>query len=100
MSLLKLLLGERKKSDSAKIAKERISFVLVRDANDGPDFLPELQKELIQVISKYVKINPEDIKVSLDKQDSLEVLEVKIEMSQDEINAAKDAKKSIKKFIT
>ncbi|CAM5179635.1 cell division topological specificity factor MinE [Oligella ureolytica] len=92
MSLLKLLLGERKKSNSAKIAKERISFVLVRDANDGPDFLPELQKELIEVISKYVKINPEDIKVSLDKQDNLEVLEVKIEMSQEEIIAAKDSK--------
>lgn len=94
MSLLKLLLGERKKSDSAKIAKERISFVLVRDANDGPDFLPQLQKELIEVISKYVKVNPEDIKVSLDKQDSLEVLEVKIEMSQDEINAAVESKKA------
>ena len=92
MSLIKLLLGERKKSNSAKIAKERISFVLVRDANDGPDFLPELQKELIEVISKYVKINPEDIKVSLDKQDNLEVLEVKIEMSQEEIIAAKDSK--------
>lgn len=93
MSLLKLLLGERRKSDSAKIAKERISFVLVRDANDGPDFLPQLQKELIEVISKYVKVNPEDIMVSLDKQDSLEVLEVKIEMSQDEIQAAKESKK-------
>ena len=92
MSLIKLLLGERKKSNSSKIAKERISFVLVRDANDGPDFLPELQKELIQVISKYVKVNQDDIKVSLDKQDNLEVLEVKIEMSQEEINAAKEAK--------
>ena len=91
MSLLKLLLGERKKSNTAKIAKERISFVLVRDANDGPDFLPQLQNELIEVISKYVKVNPEDIKVSLDKQDSLEVLDVKIELSQDEIFASKDA---------
>ena len=92
MSLLKLLLGERKKSNTAKIAIERISFVLVRDATDGPDFLPDLQKELIEVISRYVKVNAEDIKVSLDKHDSLEVLEVKIEMSQDEIVAAKEAK--------
>ena len=64
MSLLKLLLGERKKSQSAKIAKERISFVLVRDANDCPDFLPQLQNQLIEVISKYVKVNSEDIQVS------------------------------------
>jgi cell division topological specificity factor len=34
------------------------------------------------VISKYVQINPEDIKVQFDRQDSLEVLEVKIEMPQ------------------
>jgi cell division topological specificity factor len=31
-----------------------------------------------------VKINPDDIKVNLDRQDSLEVLEVKIEMPQAE----------------
>jgi len=43
-----------------------------------------LQKELVEVISRYVKINPDDIKVNLDRQDSLEVLEVKIEMPQPE----------------
>lgn len=32
------------------------------------------------VISKYVKINPEDLKVHLERQDNLEVLEVKIEL--------------------
>ena len=75
-----------------KLPRSVLALFLVRDANDGPDFLPELQKELIQVISKYVKVNQDDIKVSLDKQDNLEVLEVKIEMSQEEINAAKEAK--------
>jgi hypothetical protein len=34
------------------------------------------------VISKYVKINPEDIKVHLERQDNLEVLEVKIELPE------------------
>jgi cell division topological specificity factor len=32
------------------------------------------------VISKYVSINPEDIQVHLERQDDLEVLEVKIEL--------------------
>jgi len=32
------------------------------------------------VISKYVKINPDDLKVHLERQDNLEVLEVKIEL--------------------
>ena len=37
-----------------------------------------MQKELIAVISKYVSINPDDIKVSLEKQGNYEVLEVNI----------------------
>ena len=47
---------------------------------DQPDYLPALQRELVAVISKYVAINADDIKVSLEKQDNLEVLEVKIEL--------------------
>jgi cell division topological specificity factor len=35
---------------------------------------------LIAVLSKYVNINPDDIKVHLERQDNLEVLEVKIEL--------------------
>ena len=47
-----------------------------------PDYLPALQRELVAVISKYVKINPDDLKVSLERQDNLEVLEVKIELPE------------------
>ena len=32
------------------------------------------------LIGKYIKINPNDIKVHLERQDNLEVLEVKIEL--------------------
>jgi septum formation topological specificity factor MinE len=42
-----------------------------------------LQRDLVAVISKYIKINPEDIKVNLERrQDNLEVLEVKIETAR------------------
>jgi cell division topological specificity factor len=34
------------------------------------------------VISKYIKINQNDIKVHLERQDNLEVLEVKIELPE------------------
>jgi cell division topological specificity factor len=37
---------------------------------------------LVAVISKYIKINIEDIKVNLERQDNLEVLEVKIELPE------------------
>lgn len=91
MSFLKFLLGEKKKSN--EVAKDRLKLILIRDreTTEGstPDFLPQLQRELIEVISKYININPDDIKVNLDKQDSLEVLEVKIEMSPEEMAAAR-----------
>lgn len=81
MSFLSFLLGSRKKS--ASVAKDRLQLILINERGQGgvtPDYLPRLQKELIEVISRYVKINPDDIQVNLDKKDELEVLEVKIEM--------------------
>ena len=82
MSLLSLFLGEKKKS--ASVAKERLQIILAHErsgrANNQPDYLPALQRDLVQVLSKYVSINPQDIKVNLERQDNLEVLEVKIEL--------------------
>ena len=48
----------------------------------SPTYLADLQRELVAVISKYVQINPDDIKVSMERQDNLEVLEVKIELPE------------------
>lgn len=88
MSFLSFLLGQKK--TSASVAKDRLQLILINERGNGvtPEYLPRLQKELVEVISRYVKINPEDIKVNLDRQDSLEVLEVKIEMPQPEGQAA------------
>ncbi|MBZ0226509.1 MAG: cell division topological specificity factor MinE [Comamonas sp.] len=84
MSLLSFLLGEKKKS--AAVAKERLQIILAHERsgrNPGqPDYLPALQRELVAVISKYVRINPEDLKVHFERQDDLEVLEVKIELPE------------------
>ena len=82
MSLLSLLLGEKKKT--AAVAKERLQIILAheragRNASE-PDYLPALQRELLAVIGKYVSIHPDDIKVHLERLDNLEVLEIKIEL--------------------
>ena len=78
MSLIEKLFGKRQKT--ASIARERLQIILAHERNGRaePDYLPQLQQELIAVISKYVKVNPDDIKVSLEKQDRYEVLEVNI----------------------
>ena len=82
MSFFSFLIGQKKAT--ANVAKERLQIILAheRSGNSSPDYLPQLQQELVAVISKYVKIDPNDIKVNLERQDTLEVLEVKIEMPQ------------------
>ena len=83
-SFLSFLLGEKKKS--ASVAKERLQIILAHERSGRnaaePDYLPDLQRDLMAVISKYIKVNPSDIKVQVDRQDNLEVLEVKIELPE------------------
>ena len=78
MALLNFLFPEKKKSASA--AKERLQIIIARERSSatGPDFLPALHRELIEVISKYTKVSADDIKISLDRQGNLEVLDVNV----------------------
>lgn len=84
MSLLSFLLGERRKT--ASLAKERLQIILAHERSgrggSRPDYLPALQRELVAVISKYVAVRSDDIKVHLERQDNLDVLEVKIELPE------------------
>ncbi|NDV12141.1 MULTISPECIES: cell division topological specificity factor MinE [Crenobacter] len=79
MSLIDMIFGKRQKS--ASIARERLQIILAHERggrNGTPDYLPALQRELMEVISKYVAVNQDDIKVQLERQDNFEVLEVNI----------------------
>lgn len=82
MSFLNFFVGEKKKS--AAVAKERLQIILAHERSGHgvtrADYLPKLKEELLAVISKYVQIAPTDLKVSLERQENLEVLEVKIEL--------------------
>ncbi|MEO8248405.1 MAG: cell division topological specificity factor MinE [Burkholderiales bacterium] len=84
MSFLSFLIGEKKKT--ASVAKERLQIILAHERVGrnaaAPDYLEALQRDLIAVISKYVSIHPDDIRVNLERQDNLEVLEVKIELPE------------------
>ena len=79
MSLLSLLFGNKPKSAALATEVLQLSIAHERNGLSGKkEVLPETQKELVAVISKYVAINPDDIKVSLEKQGNYEVLEVNI----------------------
>jgi len=88
MFFLKFSVAKDKKS--AYDAKARLQFILVHERQERGavelDYLPALHLELIAVISKYVKINPEDIKVHKKWQDTYEVLEVQVELPDKRLN--------------
>ena len=80
-SFLSFLLGVKKQT--ASVAKERLQIILAHERtgrSHKPDYLPALQRDLIAVIAKYIHINPSDIKLHLERQDNLDVLEVKVEL--------------------
>jgi cell division topological specificity factor len=68
--------------DSAAIAKERLKIVLAheRAGRGAPDFLPKLQKELIDVVGRYVQIRDDMIRVNLGKSGETSLLEINIEL--------------------
>ncbi|MDL2357450.1 MAG: cell division topological specificity factor MinE [Pseudomonadota bacterium] len=78
MALLSFLFPPKAKTASQ--AKERLQIIIARERSGrgGPDFLPALHRELIEVISKYTKVSADNIKLSLDRQGNLEVLEVNV----------------------
>ena len=84
MSLLNIFRSSRK--NSANIAKERLQIIVSheRAQRQGPDYLPMLQKELIDVIAKYVKIDKDQVKVELERSDDFSVLELNVTLPEAE----------------
>lgn len=71
---------ERKKQTPASVAKERLQIIVAheRGQRDEPDYLPALQKELVEVIRKYVNIDKDQVQVALEDQGSCSILELNI----------------------
>ena len=77
MGLLALV---RRTSSTASVAKERLRIIVAqeRTARGGLDYLPLLRRELLEVIRKYVNVDPEAIQINLEKGEGREVLELSV----------------------
>ncbi len=75
---------------TAAIAKERLHIVMAHEHRvaNGPDYLPALKRELMDVIAKYVHVQKEDIKVNLERHGDCEILELNIALPEDKETAA------------
>jgi cell division topological specificity factor len=67
-------------------AKHRLQLILAHDRGQRgsatPDYLPALKAELIEVIGKYVHLDPTQIKVQLEKHGEYDVLELNVTLPE------------------
>ena len=82
MSFLDYFKG--KKNKSASVAKERLQIIVAheRGQREQPDYLPQLQQELLEVIRKYVQISDDMVQVEVDRNESCWVLELNVTLPE------------------
>jgi len=79
MGLLDLFRSHRGKG-SAAIAKERLQILVAHDraTRNQPSYLPQLQREILEVIRKYVDVDMNAVSVNYEQDEAREVLELNI----------------------
>lgn len=83
-----------KKKTPANVARERLQIIISheRQKQNTPDYLPQLQQEILDVISKYVDIDRDQVKVQVDKIGDHSVLELNVTMPEE---LKEDSKKEL-----
>lgn len=78
MSLIDYL--SKKKVNTAALAKERLQIIVSHERNlrNKPDYLPNMQKDILEVVRKYIDIELDKIEVQIDNNGSCSVLELNV----------------------
>ena len=74
-----------KEDASAKLAKDRLQVLIAheRTGRGGPDYLPMLKQDILDVIKKYVAVGDDALSVQLESQDDCDVLELNITLPEE-----------------
>ena len=88
MDLLSLF---RRTPSSANVAKERLRIIVAqeRSTRGGPDYLPLLRSELLDVIRKYVNVDVDAIQVNFENDGDQEVLELSVALPERQAAASR-----------
>jgi cell division topological specificity factor len=78
------------KKNTASIAKERLRIIVAqeRSSRGAPDYLPLLQRELLEVIRKYVSIDVDAVNVALVKDGDHDVLDISVALPDERVPAS------------
>ena len=70
------------KKQTASVAKDRLRIIVAheRATRGGPDYLPMLQRELLEVIRKYVNVDPDAVQINVERDGDHEVLELSVSL--------------------
>lgn len=94
MSLFGFSLKPRR-AKSAQTAKDRLQILLAHERGSGSaqaDYLPDLQRDILTVIRKYMQIEEDGVDIRMERNDDISSLEINIEMPSDSEKTAKSAK--------
>ena len=82
MSLMDYFRKETK--STANTAKERLQILVAHDRarSKAPDYLPQMQRDILAVIRKYTEIGEQDINVALEQQGTTSVLDLNITLPE------------------
>ncbi|QCI24395.1 cell division topological specificity factor MinE [Buchnera aphidicola (Muscaphis stroyani)] len=83
MALLDFFLSRNR--NTADIAKERLQIIVAeqRKYQSEPDYFPELKREILSVIRKYVNIDSDMIRLQLEqKNEDISILELNINVPE------------------
>ena len=67
---------------TSMVRRLRIIVAQERSNRSGPDYLPLLHRELLEVIRKYVNVDPDAIQINLEREEGHEVLELSVALPQ------------------
>ncbi|TNC81325.1 MAG: cell division topological specificity factor MinE [Oleiphilus sp.] len=72
------------KKNTASIARERLQIIVAheRGQREQPDYMPQLQQEILDVIRRYVAVDQDQVQVQLDKNDDCSVLELNVTLPE------------------
>ena len=72
--------------NTASVAKERLRIIVAQErAAEGrgwPDYLPLLRREILEVIRKYVNVDPDAIDIHVERDGDSEVLELSVALPE------------------
>lgn len=93
MGLLDLF---RKQNKSAGVAKERLRIIVAqeRSSRGVPDYLPLLRREILEVIHRYVNIDPETVQINVGREDGQDVFELSVSLPVNPPTPARSARHS------